>query len=116
MSKNLDFSKIYEVVAYLNDYYTETLREGTSLKNSIDEIEEHLSERDSGAEHGKNKGLAAKRLDLVVDSLILTNGKLNDLRESCKRVEELMTSFLCYSLSRFRREKAKTDGSGEPPA
>lgn len=98
-------SKIEELVANLNSYYSEFLNEGTSLKNSIDSIERRLGEKQNNQELIRIRDVEVERLDVLVDSLVLTSGKLDDLRESCKKVQDLTTSLLCYSLSRFRERK-----------
>jgi hypothetical protein len=104
------YSKIEELVAYLNNYYSESLNEGRSLKDKIDNIEKRLGEKQRDRELKSGMDLDVEQLDVLVDSLVLTSGKLDDLRESCKRVQDLTTSFLCYSLSRFREsKKAKTE-------
>jgi len=53
----------------------------------------------------RNLASATEQLDRLVDYLISTNGKLDDLREACKEVDNLMYSFLCYSPSHFREKK-----------
>lgn len=106
MNKNTNLCfKIEELVADLNNYYSESLNEGGSLKDKIDNIEKRLGEKQKDRELEKGMDLDVEQLDVFVDSLVLTSGKLGDLRESCKRVQDLTTSFLCYSLSRFRDSK-----------
>jgi hypothetical protein len=98
-------SRIEQLAQDLNRRYTESLREGTSLKDKIDSIEKHLGEKEKDRELERKEDLAVEELDALVDNLVLMSGKLNDLRESCKKVQDLTTSLLCYSLSRFRDSK-----------
>jgi chromosome condensin MukBEF ATPase and DNA-binding subunit MukB len=98
-------SKIEKLVANLNSYFSEFLNEGTSLKNRIDNIEERLGEKQKDRELIRIRDVEVEHLDVLVDSLVLTSGKLDDLRESSKKVQDLTTSLLCYSLSRFREGK-----------
>jgi hypothetical protein len=104
------YSRIEELAADLSNYYSESLKEGRSLKDKIDTIEKRLGEKQRDRELERGMDLDVEKLDVLVDSLVLTSGKLDDLRESCKRVQDLTTSFLCYSLSRFREsKKVKTE-------
>jgi hypothetical protein len=98
-------SKIEELATDLSKYYSESLKEGKFLKDKIDTIEKRLGEKQRDRELEKGMDLDVEKLDILVDDLVLTSGKLDDLRESCKRVQDLTTSFLCYSLSRFRQSK-----------
>jgi flagellar hook-associated protein FlgK len=89
----------------LNGFYSQFLKEGTSLKEEIDGMEKKISElqKDAGLEERRDH--TVEKLDELVDALVLTSGKLDDLRESCNRFQDLTTSLLCYSLSRFRKNK-----------
>lgn len=99
-------SKIDEVIASLNDYYSKSFQEGASLKNKIDVMEKKMTNGVKNEEMEKQMTLASEQLDTLVDSLMLTSGKLSDLKDSCKKIEDLMTSLLCYSLSRFRKVRS----------
>lgn len=106
MNKDTDLhSKIDILVRELNSYYSVSLEGGTSLKDKIDGMEKHVGEKCEDGEFESKRDLTVEQLDALVDSLVLTCSKLDSLRECCKRVQDLTTSFLCYSLSRFRESK-----------
>jgi hypothetical protein len=97
--------RIVRLTEDLNSFYSRFLREGTSLKDKIDDIEKKIGEKQRDPELEKRRDQNVEHLDELVDNLVLTSGKLDDLRESCKRFQDLTTSLLCYSLSRFRENK-----------
>jgi hypothetical protein len=108
-NKNPDLNpRILQLIKDLNSSYALFLREGTSLKDKIDGVEEKIDEEQRDSELEKTRDRFVENLDRLVDTLVLTSGKLDDLVESCKKFRDLTTSFLCYSLSRFRKnEKAE---------
>jgi hypothetical protein len=111
-SKNLGLdSRIVRLTEDLNSLHSRSLEQGTSLKDKIDETERRIGGKQKDKELEKSRDQNIEHLDELVDTLVLTSGKLDDLRESCKRFQDLTTSLLCYSLSRFRENK-KTNKEG----
>jgi len=109
MSKNMDLDpRIVQLTKELDSFYSQFLKEGTSMKEQIDGIEKQIGEKQKDAQLEKTIDRTVEHLDKLVDALVLTSGKLDDLRESCNRFQDLTTSLLCYSLSRFR-ENRKTE-------
>jgi len=111
-SKNVSLdSRIVRLTEDLDSLHSKALEQGTSLKDKIDDTEKRIGDRQKDAELERSRDQDIEHLDELVDTLVLTSGKLDDLRDSCKRFQDLTTSLLCYSLSRFR-ENRKTDDEG----
>ena len=107
-NKNMNLHpRIVRLTQDLDGFYSKFLSEGSSLKEKIDDLEKQIGENQKDSELEKRIGQALENLDKLVDTLVLTSGKLDDLRESCNRFQDLTTSFLCYSLSRFREIREK---------
>jgi hypothetical protein len=105
-SKDLELHpRIVRLTEDLDSFYSEFLREGTSLKDKIDDIEKKIGENQEDVELKKTRDRTVENLDKLVDGLVLTSGKLEELLQSCKRFQDLTTSLLCYSLSRFRESQ-----------
>ncbi len=99
------FKKIDDVLEELERHHQEAMREGTRLMEKIDEAERLLSERPGDEKLRSEKASAGEQLNELVDYMVLTSGKAEGLIESCKRIEELSKSLLCYSLLHFREKK-----------
>lgn len=101
------YSKIDEVSAVLDNYHSRMLQEGIALKDKLDTMENRVADELENKDLENELTVTSEQLDILVDSLILVSGRLDKLKDSCRRIEDLMTSLLCYSLSRFRKIKAE---------